>query len=64
MFISDFTLQYMNIKINVVLALIFLIPCLFDGILQYYFQQESTNSRRIITGFLAGFGLAALLSFI
>ena len=39
-----------------------LLPCLIDGVLQYAFNIESTNLRRIITGAICGFGIAHLLS--
>jgi uncharacterized membrane protein len=36
-----------------------LLPCLIDGIAQYYYGYESTNFRRGFTGCLAGFALGS-----
>ncbi len=46
------------------IGLILIIPCFVDGILQYHFYIQSTNKRRIITGMLAGLGLAFLHKYI
>lgn len=43
-----------------ILAVLLIFPTLIDGILQYGFEKESTNLRRIVTGFPAGFGLFLL----
>ena len=47
-----------NLKFYFVLIPIFILPCYIDGTLQYKFNIPSTNARRIITGFIAGLGLA------
>lgn len=44
-----------------VLAIALCIPTACDGILQYVFQIESTNFRRISTGVIAGIGIASLV---
>lgn len=36
---------------------IMLIPTIVDGILQYKFEIESTNARRIILGIISGIGI-------
>ncbi len=33
------------------------LPCFIDGLAQYRWGHESTNLRRIITGFVAGCGI-------
>lgn len=38
------------------IILIFILPLIIDGSLQYFFFIESTNLRRIITGILFGIG--------
>ena len=45
---------------SVPLAVILLLPMIIDGFLQLKTAYESTNLRRVITGFLFGFGLLAL----
>lgn len=46
-----------NVLMVIILAVILVFPTTFDGIRQYVFHKESTNKRRIITGFIAGYGL-------
>lgn len=46
---------------NILLALLFILSFVFDCILQYYFNVESNNYRRFITGFLLIFGINMLL---
>ena len=41
-------------------AILCCIPCLIDVYAQYYLNYESTNKRRIITGFMTGMGLVIL----
>ena len=43
------------------LAVLFMLPCLIDGIAQYHAGIESTNGRRILTGLPAGIGIAAIV---
>jgi len=43
-------------------ALVFTIPMGIDWSLQYFFQVFSTNSRRLISGLLCGFGLGGFYS--
>jgi len=40
----------------------FILPCLLDGVFQYFFGLKSNNYKRIVTGFLAGFGCVNLLN--
>ena len=44
----------------VVFSITLILPTLIDGIRQYGFNKESPNRRRIVTGFIAGFGLFLL----
>lgn len=39
------------------LSILLVAPTLIDGLMQYGMKIESNNLRRIITGFIAGFGL-------
>ena len=41
--------------------IIFIIPCIIDGVLQYFFYIESNNLRRLLTGSLCGLGLGNIL---
>lgn len=45
------------LRISWAYAIVMIIPLVIDGGLQYINVWKSTNLRRIITGFLAGFGL-------
>ena len=45
------------------LAMVLILPCLIDGTAQYGFGFESSNLRRIITGLLAGSGIAMILGY-
>lgn len=42
--------------IFLILAFLLLLPCAVDGIRQYVLGIESTNTKRILTGLLAGYG--------
>lgn len=41
-------------------AVLMLLPLVADGFLQLKTRYESTNPRRVVTGFLFGYGLLAL----
>lgn len=43
-------------KYKIILIIILVSTTVIDGVCQYFFSIESTNFRRIITGFLAGIG--------
>jgi uncharacterized membrane protein len=49
------------IKIPLLFIILFNIPLLIDSITQYYGLRESNNKLRLITGFLTGFALSALI---
>ena len=49
---------------NIIIGFLMCLPTAVDGILQYYFQKESNNQRRIITGISTGMGLSILMNFI
>ena len=50
------------IQHSLFLVFLLILPCYIDGTLQYKFHKQSTNMRRILTGFLAGIGLALFYS--
>lgn len=50
-------------RLNIKLSLIIMIPMLLDGFIQLLTSYESTNFRRVITGFLFGFGLYTLFAY-
>lgn len=57
--------MYAELEIHEILyALILIYPTAVDGILQYFFQIESTNARRIIFGFISGIGLWMFASWV
>lgn len=47
-----------NIYINFKLAIIMIMIMFLDWLLQYLKIKESTNSRRLLTGIIGGFGLS------
>lgn len=47
-------------RINIIGAIIFIVPTGIDGFIQYIGKWQSTNSRRLITGVLAGIGVIFL----
>ena len=54
-----FNIQYSNII--VFLAILMVLPMLFDGITQFFGFRESNNILRFITGLIAGIGLLILV---
>ncbi len=44
------------------IALLLVVPTYLDGAIQAYFDKESNNTRRFITGLLAGVGSMSLVS--
>lgn len=46
--------------LNSLILLTFLIPLIFDGIYQMFGEYESTNNRRLISGFLFGYSILVL----
>ena len=52
------TFAFFNVSAWV--ALILMLPMLFDGFLQSLTKYESNNIKRCITGFLFGYGLITL----
>ncbi len=54
-YIIGLILSVMN-AISILIGIILIIPCFIDGFIQYRYNYESTNSRRFLTGFLAGIG--------
>ena len=49
------------IHFNWIISIIFILPTLFDGITQAYFNRESTNFIRVVSGFLAGIGIMSVV---
>ncbi len=44
-------------KIKFLFEVIWIVPMAFDGLLQLFTNYSSTNTKRFLTGVLAGFGL-------
>jgi uncharacterized membrane protein len=57
-----FAFQVWYLPIGICCA--FILPTYFDGILQAYFNMESNNWRRLVTGVFAGVGLMGLTTHI
>lgn len=58
-----FSFTRLNKKL-LILAIICLLIGFLDGLLQYGFNIMSTNTRRVITGILGGFGISYILGFL
>jgi len=52
------------IKIPLLLTVLMIIPTYIDGAIQAYFNIESNNTRRFITGLMSGIGTMSLVSII
>lgn len=52
----DLSWFFSHLIIGILLSLGLIVPCVVDGLRQYYQKCESTNERRIVTGILAGCG--------
>jgi len=52
------------IKISLLLTVLMIIPTYIDGAIQAYFNIESNNTRRFITGLMSGIGTMSLVSII
>ena len=52
------------IKITFLWTFLLIIPTYIDGAIQAYFNIESNNTRRFITGLLSGIGTMSLVSLI
>ena len=63
-----FYFVFINFKINYIaysiLSLIFIMPTTIDYMRQFLYKKESNNFRRVITGALAGIGIALILCII
>lgn len=46
---------------SIILSLLLILPLLIDGGIQYVIKKESTNTRRLVTGILAGVGTVFIL---
>ncbi len=52
------------IKLDLLWTILFIIPTYLDGLIQAYFNLESNNLRRVITGLFAGVGAMSLVAII
>ncbi len=60
-------IQIFKVKLNaklLVVYIILIVPCLLDGIMQYFFNIESNNIKRLITGVLCGVGIGNIVMFV
>jgi len=63
-YLSLFLFVFQLISINWLLSILLILPTLIDGLTQAYFNRESTNSIRFITGTLAGLGIMSIIHII
>ncbi|MBP5307841.1 MAG: DUF2085 domain-containing protein [Clostridia bacterium] len=65
-FVFLFLIRIFKIKITLKIflsGLIFALPCVIDGVLQYFFNVESNTFKRIITGSSAGITVAVTANY-
>jgi len=60
-YLSFFLFNFEIIKLPTWIAILMILPTLIDGLSQVYFKRESTNSIRVVTGFIAGVGGMAIV---
>ncbi|WP_084403423.1 DUF2085 domain-containing protein [Epilithonimonas caeni] len=48
------------INLNILISILMIIPTYIDGFIQAVFNLESTNMRRLMTGFISGIGTMSL----
>ena len=58
--ISVITL-FFGMKFYLSMCILFMMPMIFDGVIQYKSRYSSTNVKRIITGILFGIGFIQIL---
>jgi len=63
-YLSLFLFVFQLIYINWILSVILILPTLVDGLIQAYFNRESTNYIRLTSGFLAGIGVMSIIHII
>lgn len=61
-YISFILFLFGIIKIPLWISLLMIAPTYLDGVIQAVWNIESTNSRRFITGMIAGVGTSSLVS--
>ena len=63
-YLSLFLFLFELIYINLIISIILIIPTVIDGLTQAYFNRESTNTIRVLTGFSAGLGVMSVVHII
>lgn len=51
-------------NLNLIVTLLFIVPTFIDGLTQAYFNRESNNILRLLTGILSGIGQMSLVAII
>ena len=55
---------YKTYKYILLVSILLLFPMIIDGVMQYVFSVESTNLRRVITGFIFSIGMVNIIFYI
>ena len=63
-YLSLFLFLFQLIYINWILSIVLILPTLIDGLTQAYFNRESTNIFRVLSGFIAGIGIMSVIHII
>lgn len=63
-YLSLFLFLFQLIYINWILSIVLILPTVIDGLTQAYFNRESTNIIRVLSGFIAGLGIMSLIHII
>lgn len=59
-FIS-FILFMLNFRLSIMVCIVYLLPLILDGTIQYLVKYVSNNRRRLITGLIFGLGFMQLI---
>ncbi|MEO5891143.1 MAG: DUF2085 domain-containing protein [Ferruginibacter sp.] len=60
-YLSFILFNFEIITLRSVFAFLLVLPTVLDGLLQAFYKVPSTNTRRVITGMIAGVGLMAIV---
>ncbi|WP_033562993.1 DUF2085 domain-containing protein [Sphingobacterium sp. SYP-B4668] len=63
-YLSTFLFIFGILTMNWWIALLFTLPTIIDGLTQAYWNRESNNILRFITGIMAGIGMMAICAII
>ena len=60
-YITAIILLFCNIRLSIINCILFIIPMIIDGTMQYFTSYNSNNIKRLFTGILSGIGFIYLV---